>query len=128
MAGFFTRGARAAQCPGCPAARRKKTGPKAGFLNQRKLIITSLPEQQQQPKQPQQPTKQPKQQPKRQQQRQQQQQRLVQQRQLPELPEQLPGLEQLQLPVPVQQQELLLSCCKQPEQQPSGRRSAGIFS
>jgi len=25
-------------------------------------------------------------------------------------------------------QELLLFCCKQPEQQPSGRRSAGIFS
>jgi hypothetical protein len=114
--------------PHCPAARRKKTGPKAGFLNQRKLIITSLPAQQQQPKQPQQPTKQPKQQPKRQQQRQKQRQRLEQQRQLPELPEQLPGLEQLQLPVPVQQQELLLSCCKQPEQQPSGRRSAGIFS
>jgi hypothetical protein len=30
--------------------------------------------------------------------------------------------------VPEQQQELLLSCCKQPEQQPAGRRSAGIFS
>jgi hypothetical protein len=42
---------------------RKKTGPKAGFLNQEKLITSKQPEQRQ-PKQPQQQPKRPKQQPK----------------------------------------------------------------
>jgi hypothetical protein len=111
-------------CWGHKKARRKKTGPKAGLFRA-KLITSKQQEQQQQ--QPKRLPKQPKRQPKRQQQRpkqpkqqrQQQQERQEQQRQRPE---QL-GSRRL-----VQRLELLLSCCKQPEQQPAGKRSAGIFS
>jgi hypothetical protein len=100
--------------------RRKKTGPQAGFLNQETLITSKQPERQQQPKRL---PKQPKQQPKRQQQRPKQ---PKQQRQPEQQPEQQPV--PTQPPVPEQRPELLLSSSKQPGQQPSGRRSAGIFS
>jgi hypothetical protein len=79
-----------------------------------------------------QPTKQPKQRSKRQQQRPKQPKRRSKQQQrqrlelVQELEQHLLGLELEQRLVPVQ--ALLLFCCKQPEQQPSGRRSAGIFS
>jgi hypothetical protein len=108
--------------------RRKKTGPQAGFFNCAKLITSKQPEQQQ-PKQRQRQPKQPKQQPKRPKQQLQQQPERPEQRwcQQPERPEQQPE-QQRWCQRPEQQQELLLSCCKQPEQQPAGRRSAGIFS
>jgi hypothetical protein len=110
---------------------RKKTGPQAGFF--KCSLITwqqRLPKQpKQRSKQQQQRPKQPKQRSKRQQQRQQQ---LEQRRQQLELQEQqqrqrqvLLELQQLEL---LLVQELLLFCCKQPKQQPTGRRSAGIFS
>jgi hypothetical protein len=113
--------------------RRKKTGQKAGFsINQPKPINITWLEQQQRPKQRskqrQQPTRQPKQRSKQQQpKRQQLGLLLVRLRQQQEL------LEQLQLQEPRQLLELgsrwfLLFCCMRSEQQPSGRRSAGIFS
>jgi hypothetical protein len=114
-------------------SQAKKNRP-AGRFNEAKLI-TSMPERQQ-PKRRQQQPKQPKQQPKRPKQRLQQrparqrwcrwlpeQRRL---RQQPERPERQP--EQQWFRQQEQRPELLLSCCKQPEQQPAGKRSAGIFS
>jgi hypothetical protein len=88
-------------------------------------LITLLEQQQRQPKQqrqqPKQPTKQQQQRPKQPKQRRQQPKRQLQQLRL-EL-EQQQELQRLEL-----QLELLLFCCKQPKQQPTGRRSAGIFS
>jgi hypothetical protein len=114
-------------CAGTTTDRRKKTGPKAGF--QEAMLITSKQPEQQQPKQRQQQPKQPKQQPKRP--KQQRQQRPAKQperqRQQPERPEQQQE-RWLQQPEPEQRPELLLSCCKQPGQQPAGKRSAEIFS
>jgi hypothetical protein len=110
---------------------RKKTGPQAGFFK-----CSLITWQRQRPKQPKQPTKQqqqrpkqPKQRSKRQQQRQQLEQRRRQQLELQEQQQRqrqvLLELQQLEL---LLVQELLLFCCKQPKQQPTGRRSAGIFS
>jgi hypothetical protein len=104
-------------------AQTKKNRPAGRFFKE-KLITSKQPEQRQQPMQPKRLPKQPKQQPKRQQQRPKQQQRPEQQRQQPEQPER----PELQRPVPEQPERRLLSCCKQPEQQPAGKRSAGIFS
>jgi hypothetical protein len=82
-----------------------------------KQLPKRLEQQRQEPKQLEQPKRQPKQQ-----QRQQEPKRLEQQQE-PKLLE--PALERRLVLV---RQELLLFCCKQPEQQPTGRRSAGIFS
>jgi hypothetical protein len=113
-------------------ARRKKTGPKAGFQISRPkpiditwLVLQQRPKQRS--KQRQQPTRQPKQRSKRQQQQRQQLERLVRLRQQLEL------LVRLQLQERCRRLELgsrwfLLFCCMRSEQQPSGRRSAGIFS
>jgi hypothetical protein len=78
-------------------------------------------------------SKQPKQRSKQQQQRPKQPKRRSMQQQRRQLLELELVLEQHLLELELEQrlvpvQELLLFCCKQPEQQPSGRRSAGIFS
>ena len=95
----------------------KKNRPKPVFFSA--VLITSK-QQEQQPKrlEQQQRPKQQEQQPKRLEQQRQQQERLEQQQEQ-RLQERLLELEQ---------QELLLFSSKQPEQQPAGRRSAGIFS
>jgi len=107
--------------PGAPGGQAKKNRPEGRSF--RAKLITS--KQQQQPKRL---PKQPKRQPKRQQQRPKQpkQQRQQQQERQEQRCQQLEQLGSRRL-VPVRQ-ELLLSCCKQPEQQPAGKRSAGIFS
>jgi folylpolyglutamate synthase/dihydropteroate synthase len=116
---------------GLHPVQAKKNRPEGRFSNQREPIIL---QHQQQPKQrprqrsklQQQRQQRSKRQPKQQQQRQQQQ--LEQQRQQQELRRlRQQQLVRSQLLVLVQEQ-LLLSCCKQPERQPSGKRSAGIFS
>jgi hypothetical protein len=107
--------------------RRKKTGPQAGLFNRARLITSKQPEQQQ-PKQRQQQPKQPKQQPKQpKQQRQQQPERPEQRWCQPEQPERQQE-RWLQQPEQPGSRWFLLSSSKQPEQQPAGRRSAGIFS
>jgi Skp family chaperone for outer membrane proteins len=102
--------------------RRKKTGPKAGFFNA--VRITSKRQPKRRSKQQQLRQQRPKQLAKRQQQRQQQ---LEQQQRQQELGLQLERLlEQL---LELEQQELLLFSSKRSEQQqPTGKRSAGIFS
>jgi hypothetical protein len=102
--------------------RDEKKPAEAGFFTQADITSKQLEQRQQQPKrlakQQQLRQQQPKQLAKRQQRRQQLE--LVLEQQLEQrLLEQLLELEQ---------QELLLFSSKQPEQQPAGRRSAGIFS
>jgi glucan phosphorylase len=100
--------------------RTKKNRPAGRFFSQ--ADITSKQLEQQQPKrlakQQQQRQQQPKQLAKRQQQRQ----------QLELVLEQLLEQQLLEQLLELEQQELLLFSSKQPEQQPAGRRSAGIFS
>ena len=93
----------------------KKPARRPAFLRK---LITSKQLEQQQPKRLEQ-----RQRPKLLEQQQLEQQRQLELEQLLELEQRL--LEQL---LELEQQELLLFSSKQPEQQPAGRRSAGIFS
>jgi hypothetical protein len=108
-------------------AGNKKASPQAGF-SVSDADITLLEQQpKQQPMQPKQQRKQPKQRSKQQQLRRlpaKQRSKQQQLRQLVQLQEQLQQLQELRLV----QEQLLLFSSKQPEQQPAGTRSAGIFS
>jgi hypothetical protein len=111
--------------------RTKKNRPAGRFFS-----IALITWQQRHPKQPKQRSKRQQQrpkQPKRRSKQQQQRQQLEQQRQQLELLVQQQRPLQEQVLLELQQLELLvlllvLFCCKQPKQQPTGRRSAGIFS
>jgi len=97
----------------------KKNRPKPVFFF-RELITSKQQEQQPKRLEQQQRPKQQEQQPKRLEQQRQQLELVLEQQQEQRLQEQL--LEQ------ERQEQLLLSWSKQPEQQPAGKRSAGIFS
>ncbi|WP_175472531.1 MULTISPECIES: hypothetical protein [unclassified Duganella] len=96
---------------------RKKTGLKGRFFSQADITSMQLePKRLEQQRQLE---------PKRLEQQRQQLELLEQQRQQLELGQEQRLLEQL---LELEQQELLLFSSKQPEPQPAGRRSAGIFS
>jgi len=113
LAGFFLLPQQGGRKSG-----RKKTGPQTGFFPQADITSRQL----EQPKRLEQ-----RQRPKRLEQQQERQQRPKRLEQRLELERQQEQRLQERL-LELERQELLLSSSKQPEQQPAGRRSAGIFS
>ncbi len=108
--------------------RNEKSRPEGRLLHKQSKITWKQMRWQQQPerlqrKQPE--RKQPEQQRQRKQPEQQQPERLQRKRPERQQPEQQQELQQQE---PVPEQQLLLSCRKQPEQQPTGKRSAESFS